>query len=101
MGELETVREEFTGGALPGERGFDDRLRPQSLEEMVGQDRLRVIEAGEPKKGAMIQIMSPDGLKQGTTGKDGVYRKKNLRPGDYQVNIVDSGAISIVANGDP
>ena len=37
----EEAREELTGGALPGERGFDDRLRPQSLDEMVGQDRLR------------------------------------------------------------
>jgi Holliday junction DNA helicase RuvB len=26
---------------LPGEGGFEDKLRPQSLEEMVGQDRLR------------------------------------------------------------
>ena len=26
---------------LPGEGGFEDKLRPQSLGEMVGQDRLR------------------------------------------------------------
>jgi Holliday junction DNA helicase RuvB len=34
-------RDELTGSAQPDERGFEDRLRPQSLAEMVGQRRLR------------------------------------------------------------
>jgi Holliday junction DNA helicase RuvB len=31
----------LSGATLPGEEVFDDRLRPNNLEEMVGQDRLR------------------------------------------------------------
>jgi holliday junction DNA helicase RuvB len=34
-------RGDLTREALAGERGFEDRLRPQSLAEMVGQGRLR------------------------------------------------------------
>jgi Holliday junction DNA helicase RuvB len=34
-------RSELCADPLPGERGFEDRLRPQTLKEMVGQDRLR------------------------------------------------------------
>jgi holliday junction DNA helicase RuvB len=36
-----TERGDLSREALAGERGFEDRLRPQSLAEMVGQDRLR------------------------------------------------------------
>ena len=35
------AREALGGAALAGEAGFDERLRPRSLHEMVGQDRLR------------------------------------------------------------
>ncbi len=35
------ARGELTGEVLPGERGLDEALRPTSLAEMVGQDRLR------------------------------------------------------------
>ncbi len=35
------LRTELTGEPAPDERGFEDGLRPQSLDEMVGQDRLR------------------------------------------------------------
>jgi len=34
-------RAELSAVPLPGEGGFEDKLRPQSLGEMVGQDRLR------------------------------------------------------------
>ncbi len=37
----EPVRGDLSGEATPGERGLDDALRPGSLQEMVGQDRLR------------------------------------------------------------
>jgi Holliday junction DNA helicase RuvB len=35
------VREELLGDPVPEEQGFEDRLRPGSLAEMIGQDRLR------------------------------------------------------------
>jgi Holliday junction DNA helicase RuvB len=34
-------RSALSGEASPGERGFDDQLRPRTLGEMVGQERLR------------------------------------------------------------
>jgi Holliday junction DNA helicase RuvB len=34
-------RSELCADPLPGEGGFEDKLRPQSLEEMVGQNRIR------------------------------------------------------------
>ncbi len=37
----EELRGDLSGEALPEERGLDDRLRPGSLAEMIGQDRLR------------------------------------------------------------
>ena len=37
----EEERGQTSRAALPGERGFEDRLRPHSLAEMVGQERLR------------------------------------------------------------
>jgi len=41
MSDLPEVRSELGGAALPDEGQLDERLRPASLEEMVGQDRLR------------------------------------------------------------
>ena len=41
MSESVLGRSELCADPFPGERGFEDRLRPQTLEEMVGQDRLR------------------------------------------------------------
>ena len=41
MSESALGRSELCADPLPGEGGFEDRLRPQSLDEMLGQDRLR------------------------------------------------------------
>ena len=41
MNESEFGRSELSANPLPGEGRFEDKLRPQSLEEMVGQNRLR------------------------------------------------------------
>jgi len=41
MSDLPGSRSELTGGALPEETRLDEQLRPRSLDEMVGQDRLR------------------------------------------------------------
>ena len=41
MSELPDSREALGGAALPEERRFDDALRPRTLDEMVGQERLR------------------------------------------------------------
>jgi Holliday junction DNA helicase RuvB len=41
MNETSGDRAQLTGVALPGEVGLEERLRPRSLGEMVGQDRLR------------------------------------------------------------
>ena len=37
----DTPRRELSGLALPGERGLEERLRPQVLSEFVGQDHVR------------------------------------------------------------
>ena len=39
-GDVE-ARSELCGQALPGEAQLEERLRPRSLEEMIGQDRVR------------------------------------------------------------
>jgi Holliday junction DNA helicase RuvB len=41
VSDLATGREELSARAGPDEAGFDEVLRPRSLAEMVGQDRLR------------------------------------------------------------
>jgi len=41
MSELPDSREALDGAALPEERRLDDTLRPRTLDEMVGQERLR------------------------------------------------------------
>ncbi len=41
MTEAAGERAQIAGAALPEEAGFEERLRPRSLDEMVGQDRLR------------------------------------------------------------
>ena len=41
MNEIPESRAELDGSALPDEPRFDECLRPRSLDEMVGQDRLR------------------------------------------------------------
>jgi Holliday junction DNA helicase RuvB len=41
VSESELGRSELSANPLPGEGGFEDKLRPQSLEEMLGQNRLR------------------------------------------------------------
>ncbi len=41
MSEASLGRSELCADPLPGEVGFEEKLRPQSLEEMLGQDRLR------------------------------------------------------------
>ena len=41
MNEPETGRAQIAGAQLPDDAGFDERLRPRSLTEMIGQDRLR------------------------------------------------------------
>ena len=41
MSELPGSREALAGAALPEESRFDDALRPRTLDEMVGQERLR------------------------------------------------------------
>jgi Holliday junction DNA helicase RuvB len=40
-GPLQGERAQIAGAALPEESGFEERLRPRSLDEMIGQDRLR------------------------------------------------------------
>ncbi len=41
MSDDATLRGDLEPAALDGDAGFDDRLRPATLAEMVGQDRLR------------------------------------------------------------
>jgi Holliday junction DNA helicase RuvB len=41
MNDMLETRAQLDGAALPEETRFDDRLRPRSLAEMIGQDRLR------------------------------------------------------------
>ena len=41
MKEAAGERAQIAGAALPEESGFEERLRPRSLDEMIGQDRLR------------------------------------------------------------
>jgi Holliday junction DNA helicase RuvB len=41
VSESELERSELSAIPLPGEGGFEDKLRPRTLEEMVGQNRLR------------------------------------------------------------
>src|SRR5262245_26030880 len=40
-GPPQDLRAQIAGAALPEESGFEERLRPRSLDEMIGQDRLR------------------------------------------------------------
>ena len=62
-------REELQGEAVPEERGFEDRLRPGSLAEMIGQDRLRenlavFIQAAQGREEALDHLLfyGPPGL---------------------------------------
>jgi Holliday junction DNA helicase RuvB len=62
-------REELLGDAVPEERGFEDRLRPGSLAEMIGQDRLRenlavFIQAAQGRGEALDHLLfyGPPGL---------------------------------------
>ena len=41
MKDASGERAQIAGAALPEEAGFEERLRPRSLDEMIGQDRLR------------------------------------------------------------
>ena len=41
MTDVQAERAQIAGAALPEDAGLDERLRPRSLEEMIGQDRLR------------------------------------------------------------
>ena len=41
MSETALGRAELSAVPLPGEGGFEDKLRPLSLGDMVGQNRLR------------------------------------------------------------
>ena len=41
MSEFPDSREVLDGAALPDERRLDESLRPHTLDEMVGQERLR------------------------------------------------------------
>jgi Holliday junction DNA helicase RuvB len=41
MTDVQAERSQIAGAALPEDAGLDERLRPRSLAEMIGQDRLR------------------------------------------------------------
>ncbi len=69
MSDLAAGREEVSGLATPGDEGMDDVLRPRSLDEMVGQDRLRenlgvFIRAARERREALDHVLfhGPPGL---------------------------------------
>ncbi len=62
-------RESLAGAALPGEVGLEEKLRPRSLDEMVGQDRLRAnlevfVRAARERKETLDHLLfhGPPGL---------------------------------------
>ncbi|MEE9607040.1 MAG: Holliday junction branch migration DNA helicase RuvB [Myxococcota bacterium] len=69
MNHLPEERVELASEPQPGERRFEERLRPRSLEEMVGQDRLRenlgvFIQAARDRKEPLDHLLfhGPPGL---------------------------------------
>ena len=69
MSDLATGREALSGLATAGEEGLDEVLRPRSLAEMVGQDRLRenlgvFIRAARERREALDHLLfhGPPGL---------------------------------------
>jgi Holliday junction DNA helicase RuvB len=69
VSDLATGREDLSGLAAPNEAGLDEVLRPRSLAEMVGQDRLRenldvFIRAARERREALDHVLfhGPPGL---------------------------------------